>query len=62
MNFDDDRPTPPPTRLAKPVLDRLSIDELHDYIAELRTEITRVEADITKKGHSRNAAEAFFKR
>ena len=61
MNFDDELPVPRPTRLVNLVLDRLSISELHDYIAELRAEIIRAEADIVKKDLSRNAAEAFFK-
>ena len=62
MNFDDELPVPRPARLVKPVLDRFSISELQDYIAELKVEIIRAEADIGKKGLSRNAAEAFFKR
>ena len=44
------------------VLDRLSIEELTGYIATLRDEITRVEADIVKKRAVRDGAEAFFKK
>ncbi len=62
MIFDDDTPAPRPQRLAKPLLDRLSVSELQEYIVELREEISRVESDIKKKGHSRDAAEAFFKK
>jgi uncharacterized small protein (DUF1192 family) len=62
MNFDDELPVPRPARLVKLVLDRLSVSELREYIAELKAEIIRAEADIEKKGLSRNAAEAFFKR
>jgi uncharacterized small protein (DUF1192 family) len=62
MNFDDDLPPPRPARLAKLLLDRLSVSELREYIDELRAEITRVEADIDKKGRSRDVAEAFFKK
>ena len=62
MNFDDELPVPRPTRLTRLVLDRLSVSELRDYIDELRAEITRVEADIDKKGRSRDAAEAFFRK
>jgi uncharacterized small protein (DUF1192 family) len=62
MIFDDDTPPPKPTRLVKLPLDRLGIAELREYIEELREEIARVEADINKKGHSRTAAEAFFRK
>ena len=62
MNFDDDTPPPRPTRLAKLPLDRLSIIDLREYIEELRAEIARAEADIDKKGRSRDAAEAFFRK
>lgn len=62
MNFDEDRPVSPPARLAKLVLDRLSVSELREYVEQLRTEITRVEADIEKKGRSRDTAEAFFRK
>lgn len=51
-----------PARLEKLVLDRLSVDELHAYIGELRAEIARVEADITRKQGHRSAADAFFRR
>jgi uncharacterized small protein (DUF1192 family) len=62
MMFDDDTPPPRKTRLEKLTLDRLSVSELEDYIAELRAEIARVEQDIDKKGRHRNAAEAFFRK
>jgi uncharacterized small protein (DUF1192 family) len=62
MNFDDELPVPRPARLVKLVLDRLSISELREYIDELKAEIVRVEADIEKKGRSRDVAETFFKR
>lgn len=43
-------------------LEPLSIEQLEDYIAELRGEIARTEADIAaKKAHISNAA-AFFKK
>ena len=50
------------TRLEKLVLDTLGIEELRDYIAELRAEIERVEADIERKQGHRSAADAFFRR
>jgi uncharacterized small protein (DUF1192 family) len=49
-------------RLEKLVLDTLGIEELRDYITELREEIVRVEADIDRKGSHRNTAEAFFRK
>lgn len=42
-------------------LERMSIDELQDYIAELKAEIVRVEDDIKKKKAKFEAASAFFK-
>ena len=43
MAFDDDDPKPAkPKGLEPRVLDRLSIDELRDYIAELKAEIARL--------------------
>ncbi len=48
----------------KPVkkdLARLSIGDLHEYIAELKSEIARAEAAIASKGKARAGAETFFK-
>lgn len=62
MAQEDDAPPRKRIRLEKLVLDTLGIDELRDYIGELREEIARVEADILRKQSHRGAAEAFFKR
>jgi uncharacterized small protein (DUF1192 family) len=63
MARDEEDPQPRKrVRLEKLVLDTLGIAELRDYIDELREEIARVEADITRKGSHRSAAEAFFRR
>ena len=59
---EEDLPMRKRTRLEKLVLDTLGIEELRDYIGELREEIARVEADIARKGSHRSAAEAFFRR
>jgi uncharacterized small protein (DUF1192 family) len=59
---DDDPPPRKRARLEKLILDTLGIEELRDYIDELREEILRVEADITRKGSHRSAAESFFRR
>lgn len=49
-------------RLERLPLDLLGIDELNDYIGELRDEIARVEADIGRKQSHRAAADAFFRK
>ena len=58
---EDDLPRKRP-RLERPVLDSWAIAELHAYIAELREEIARAEADIARKGSHRAAADAFFRK
>ena len=62
MAEDDDAPPKKRLRLEKLVLDTLGIDELRDYIGELRDEITRVEADIVRKQSHKTAADAFFRK
>ncbi len=62
MAEDEDAPLRKRTRLEKLTLDTLSVDELRDYIGELRDEIARVEADITRKQSHRSAADAFFRK
>jgi uncharacterized small protein (DUF1192 family) len=62
MVDEDEGPPRKRVRLEKLVLDSLGIEELRDYIAELREEIARVEADIDRKQGHRSAADAFFKR
>lgn len=61
MIFDED--TEPKTRkkTLKP-LDNLSVDELADYLSDLRVEILRVEAEITKKQKHIEAMDALFKK
>ena len=62
MAEEDDLPQRRTRRLEKLPLDLLGIDELNDYIGELRDEITRVEADIARKQSHRSAADAFFRK
>ena len=62
MLTDDDTPPPKPVRLPKLPLDLLGVEELSDYILELREEIVRVEAEIARKRHHRSAADAFFRK
>lgn len=48
----------------KPVkkdLSRMSVTDLNDYIADLKSEIVRAETEILKKGNARKGAEGFFK-
>jgi len=62
MIEDDDGPVRKRARLDKLLLDSLGVEELQDYILELRAEISRVEADIARKQTHRNAADSFFRR
>jgi len=62
MIDEDDGPVRKRSRLEKLVLDTLGIEELRDYIDELKAEIARVEADIDRKQGHRSAADAFFRR
>ena len=61
--IDDDEVAQPrrPARLTRLVLDSLGIEELNAYIAELREEIVRTEAEIARKQTHRSAADAFFR-
>ncbi|HET6182354.1 MAG TPA: DUF1192 domain-containing protein [Acetobacteraceae bacterium] len=49
-------------RLEKPVLDSWGVEELNLYIAELREEIARAEAEIARKQSHRSAADLFFRK
>ena len=62
MAREEDEPLTKRRRLDPLLLDSLGIEELRSYIAELKTEIARVEEDIRRKGSHRSAADAFFKR
>ncbi len=58
--FDDDLDP----RTKKPVLkklDRYSIDELYEYIENMKAEITRAEAEIKQKKAATDAAASIFK-
>jgi uncharacterized small protein (DUF1192 family) len=60
--MDWDEPREKPAMLARKELDPLSIEALHDYIDELKSEIERVQAKISDKEKARKGAEAFFKK
>jgi uncharacterized small protein (DUF1192 family) len=42
-------------------LERVSVDELYEYIQELQAEIARTEQEITRKKAASTAASSFFK-
>jgi len=42
-------------------LDDFSLEELNDYLVDLKNEIERVKAEIVKKTDSKTEAEKFFK-
>ena len=62
MMEEEDGPVRKRKRLEMLVLDTLGIEELREYISELKEEIARVEADIDRKQGHRSAADAFFRR
>jgi uncharacterized small protein (DUF1192 family) len=62
MMDEEEGPVRKRTRLERIVLDSMGVEELRDYIAELKAEIERVEADIERKHGHRSAADAFFRR
>ena len=56
-----DEETDPKFKRQKPRnLDALSVPELRDYVAQLKDEIVRVEADIAKKEKHKASIEALF--
>jgi uncharacterized small protein (DUF1192 family) len=62
MIFSEDDPPPRPKKmLVPPPLDLLGVEELAAYVAELKSEIARVEQAIGAKQAHKDAAAAFFK-
>jgi uncharacterized small protein (DUF1192 family) len=59
---DDDRPKKKIAHEIGQQLTLLSVEELAERIALLRSEIARLEADMQKKKASRTAADQVFKR
>ena len=60
MDINDDLPQNMPK--PKRNLDPMSIEELHEYIAEMQEEIERVRVEIAKKEDHRSGVEALFKK
>ena len=52
----------PANRFVPPVIDRLGVNDLRSYIAELREEIARAEREIGKREASKAAADLFFRK
>ncbi|HTU52963.1 MAG TPA: DUF1192 domain-containing protein [Acetobacteraceae bacterium] len=61
MIDEDETPKKPLARLSPLPLDPLGLAELGSYREELRAEIIRVEAEMTRKEGHRTAADAFFR-
>jgi uncharacterized small protein (DUF1192 family) len=61
MLTEDDLPRPKVAMVASPPLDRLGVEELQGYIAALRLEIGRAEAEIARKKMQLDAAHRFFR-
>ncbi len=59
--YDEDEIRKPTQASINRNLETLSVDELKDYIVELKAEIMRVEEDIEKKKNVYSAADSFFK-
>jgi uncharacterized small protein (DUF1192 family) len=59
--MDDDQPKKKPAYQIGQDISLMSAGELQSVIDLLSEEISRLEADISAKSASRNAAEAFFK-
>lgn len=59
--FDDDLEPRKKTGAQKKNLEPLSIEELHTYISDLKSEIERAEGEIKRKIAVRDAASSFFK-
>jgi len=60
MFVDDDRPKKQADHEIGMDLSTLSVAELQERIGLLKAEIVRLEADIEKKGSTRDAAESLF--
>ncbi len=59
--FNDDLPKPKQESVFPRDLEFLSVDDLREYISELKEEIERVRGDMEIKEKSKNAADSFFK-
>ena len=60
--FDDEPVKPVKVHIIGQDLSRLSAGELTERIDQLKSEITRLQAELSSKGATKAAAEALFKR
>lgn len=60
--FEEEERPARPARFIPPVIETWGLEELAAYIAALKAEIARAEAEIGKRGAQRAAAEAFFRK
>ena len=60
--LNEDEPPPPSPLLPRAPLDRMGVGELEGYIAGLRGEIARAEAEIGRKRALRDAADSVFRK
>ena len=58
--FRDDDLDPKTKRIKPRPLDNMSVPDLRDYVAQMKEEIARVEADIAKKEKHRAGLDALF--
>ncbi|MBL8630124.1 MAG: DUF1192 domain-containing protein [Rhodospirillaceae bacterium] len=61
MVFDTDDLDPIKKKPQKKDLSRMSVDDLKEYITNLKAEIARAETEILKKDSAKKGAEGFFK-
>lgn len=59
--FDEEDLPKPKNQPTPRVLDKLSVDELQDYIGWLEAEIARVRADMERKRNATKTAASLFK-
>ena len=57
----DEEIPPKPRRVVPMPLEPLGVGELGDYIAELKSEISRAEAAIARKQDHKGIADSFFR-
>ena len=60
--FDDEPRKPPAAHMLGQDISLISVEELGERIAMLKAEVERLEAERTKRGATKSAAEALFKR
>jgi len=58
----DDEPVKKIERVIGAPLDRLSVDELQEYVDELNVEIERVQTEISRKSTHKSSADALFRK